>query len=395
MPIAGISKRGLAFPIIGQIRKGEKVGNKLVDLDYFRVEFADDEEKADADFRSAFGDHPKEIVAVMPFDDIAACWDYWREAYIRAGGNAGGMLIHRCDGEYIEFERNPRTKEVIISGGRDVKSGERIRCSGVVYSYQKDDKQVDVKCKQVGRLKLIIPHLARMAYVMLHTTSWYDVCEINSNLAAIKELNGGHIVGIPLRIRRKVSERNTPFGRRELSLIFIEADPVWVARKILSLQTEAMPNLLDPVDNDLPGPDWDPLPEQGGQIVEDSGCSCAPPPPHVFASPQAAITWGCDQGCFKSKEHAKNAYEKLKSAQSPSNAEEMGALWRAEVARRIEGAPEEGGRLSVEAHYIELVDRAHAADIDADYPDPGWTLDELRGRSAALAASVLNRESEQ
>lgn len=51
-----------------------------------------------------------------------------------------------------------------------------------------------------------------------------------------------------------------------------------------------------------------------------------------FASAEAAIAWGYDQGAFKAKAHAKNAYAKLKEEKQPTNAAEMAELWRAEVA---------------------------------------------------------------
>jgi hypothetical protein len=73
--------------------------------------------------------------------------------------------------------------------------------------------------------------------------------------------------------------------------------------------------------------------------------------PAAFADPQAAWDWGVSQGCFRGIEHARNAYEKLKTEQSPQNAGQMRDLWVAEVQRRVNGAehtaePEIAGALS-------------------------------------------------
>jgi hypothetical protein len=62
--------------------------------------------------------------------------------------------------------------------------------------------------------------------------------------------------------------------------------------------------------------------------------------PLTFADPQAAWDWGVSQGCFKGIEHARNAYEKLKTEQSPQNAGQMRDLWVAEVQRRTNDGPE-------------------------------------------------------
>lgn len=55
-----------------------------------------------------------------------------------------------------------------------------------------------------------------------------------------------------------------------------------------------------------------------------------------FRSPEAAIAWSIDQGAFTNKQHAKNAYNKLKDDKQPTTAEEMAELWRADVRRRID-----------------------------------------------------------
>jgi hypothetical protein len=54
-------------------------------------------------------------------------------------------------------------------------------------------------------------------------------------------VHGGRIVGIPLIVRRRPVEVNTPFGRSVKSLVFIEADSVWVKAKLEQMHLQALP----------------------------------------------------------------------------------------------------------------------------------------------------------
>ena len=77
MAIKGLTDRGLSFPQIGNIRKGDNGGKNGAprDLQYFRVEMDEREAAASAAFLSAYGPQPTEINIVLPFDDIDRCWD--------------------------------------------------------------------------------------------------------------------------------------------------------------------------------------------------------------------------------------------------------------------------------------------------------------------------------
>lgn len=57
--------------------------------------------------------------------------------------------------------------------------------------------------------------------------------------------------------------------------------------------------------------------------------------PEAFASPEAAIAWAMSVGAFEAVEHARNTYEKLRSAKKPATAKAMRDLWVADVQRRI------------------------------------------------------------
>lgn len=249
MPIKGLTDRGVAFPQIGNIRKGAKKDpNKNApgaDLPHFRVEFDERETKAIAKFNQLYPDgKPTALTVLLPFDQIERVWNPWRESYV------AGALLHRCDGEFVNYAINPQTGEVTVKNGLDA-NGQPIKCT------LQNDADKRKRCKPTGRLHVIIPELERLAYLVVHTTSIHDIGNISDQLAAIKELNGGHIVGIPLILRRRPVEISTPSGengkraRRVKYLISIEADPEWVSRKVGALKLSAMPQLIQiaaPVD---------------------------------------------------------------------------------------------------------------------------------------------------
>jgi hypothetical protein len=75
-------------------------------------------------------------------------------------------------------------------------------------------------------------------------------------------------------------------------------------------------------------------------LDEDERAAIEHTTPTSFSGPDAAISWGYEQGCFRDAVHAANAYEKLKAEQKPRTAGEMWDLWIAEVQTRLaEKAP--------------------------------------------------------
>lgn len=255
MPIHGLTDRNEGnFPQIGVIRKGAPKGQNAPgkDLAWFRVELDAKEVKAQADFETAFGKQPTEIVIVLPFNEIGRCWEAWRETYV------AGALIHRCDGQYVQYAIDPKTGERLVVNGIG-QNGQPVLCKG------KADG-----CRPTGRLHVIVPALKRLAYMVVMTTSINDIIHISEQLAALCELNIGRIAGIPLVLRRTPKKISTPSGeggkraRREKWLISIEADPEWVKKCIAHLHAIALPgNGLEALQiaapqqvAPAPGPEW-------------------------------------------------------------------------------------------------------------------------------------------
>jgi len=179
-------------------------------------------------FHDAYGDEPREINIRLPFNTVEENFDAWQEAYVQSG------LIHRCDGEYVQYEINPRTGEVLVMDGLDA-NGEQVKCDG------------STDCKPTGRLKVIVPELRRLAFMTVLTTSVWDILNISRQLEAIRYMNGGKLQKVPLVLTRRPREISTPSGkngkkaRREKWLLGVEADPDWVEAQILRLPTVEEP----------------------------------------------------------------------------------------------------------------------------------------------------------
>lgn len=282
MPIKGLTDRGLAFPVIGQIRKGSPKrkndkGQEIMgkDLTYFRVEFDEREVEAKHKFCARYGNEPTDIVIVLPFNEIDRMWEAWREAY------TAGAMIHRCDGKVIQYEMNPRTNERRVVNGIGP-NGVSVPCEGkAVYTYQdKSGRDKAIFCKPVGRLRVIVPELERLAYLTVKTTSIHDIINISEQLAALHAMNRGRLAGVPLVLRRRPVEVSTPTAsgrvRMKKWLISIEADPEWVRAQLAYMHAHALPGngsgLALPAPSQPPregGPDWDTYEGDEGEGDDD------------------------------------------------------------------------------------------------------------------------------
>lgn len=260
MPIKGLTNRGLALPEIGQIRKGGKKrknasGKEIFgeELSYFRVEFAEGEEKAAAKFRAVYGDKPNAIRILLPFNEIERTWDPWKEAY------TAGRLVARSDGEFIVYQLDNRG-DVIVQNWLD-KSGNKVpHPANNIAGYDFQNKPVEFK--NTGRLKVIVPDLERAAYLTVMTSSTHDIGNISDQLAAFKELNNGQIAGIPFILRRRPAMISTPSKdgprvRRKKFLISVEVDAAWATAKFGQLNHLALPSFTGDVNfaGELPSGD--------------------------------------------------------------------------------------------------------------------------------------------
>ena len=255
MAIKGLTDKGLSFPQIGRIRKGKMVPVKgkegvmrPVDLDYFKVDFADDPEgeRLAAKFTEVYGAEPKSINIFLPFNEIDQMWDGFLEAYTasrllaRSDGPTveGGVVLYRCDG---------KTGEALVLNGENLETG-KIETHPADNIAGHDYNGKPVEYSPIGRLKVIVPDLKEAAYLLFTTGSWNDIRFISQQLAGLKELNNDVIKGVPLKLIRSDHEVMAPIKGKKTrvtkSLISIKADPDWVAARLEEDKRLAFPDRI-------------------------------------------------------------------------------------------------------------------------------------------------------
>jgi hypothetical protein len=222
MPIIGLTDRGPSFPRIGELRKGgEKpaTGNKPgADLKHFR--FTSQHADVIGMFAAAYGNAPTAVNCYLPFQTASENFEAWIEEW------GAGSLKWRGDGKNLVIWQTPDGK----------------------YS-QEPKPQPANGGKQVGRLKIIIPELKRLAYVIALTTGINDIMSMSATLEAYEAMRGD-LRGIPFilsRVPRMVSTPGTDGkrARREKWLWHLEAQPVWVQAQLSVMQRAALPTVIE------------------------------------------------------------------------------------------------------------------------------------------------------
>lgn len=276
MPIAGMTNRGLAFPQIGVIKKGSpkekrsKDGREYEiqgkDLKHFRVEFDAAEERIKQIFENTYGKEPTQMRVTFPFNEIDRVWDAWLEAY------TANRLIARSDGERIIYWRDGKEKLVkdgIAQVTREMKIWKKVdglHTEPLVVSLHEGEptpyienmvfhrtEKTLVEAKPVGRLRVVLPELKRLGYLVLQTTSINDIIAIggpeSGELGAIKMLCDNlnlPLAGVPMILRRKpkdiaYTDKNGKSAKMTRWLVHIEADPIYVESVLERMQKLAMP----------------------------------------------------------------------------------------------------------------------------------------------------------
>jgi hypothetical protein len=215
MPIKRLMQQTAAFPRIGKLRKGATKPNDKQpgkDLEHFR--FDSDDPYAVERFEAAYGKEPRQINIYLPYETVEENFQTWQESYV-----AGG-LKHRCDGETCVIWQKPD----------GTYSQEPTPCPG--------------GCKEVGRLSVIIPELARLAYVTVETHSINDILHLTNNLQAALALRGS-LAGIPFVLSRRPQEISTPGkdgkrARYTKYMLFLEPHPDWVRVQLATMRHNAL-----------------------------------------------------------------------------------------------------------------------------------------------------------
>jgi len=280
----GNVRQSIAFPTVAYIRKGtpkrimkNKEGKEYLAMgkdlkNKFRIEFlagtdfkrdngrpsiqeiwhslhAKDYVNYGDKFATTHGYEVDHIRAMIPTAKVMDGWEWSNKTY-----NGSGMLVASADGEKYITKKNPLTMETIVKNGEPYTKFEY----GDAVTYKNEQgKEVSLKLKSSGKLKLFIPEMGEFVSFELRTTSYIDSLNIEQNLRAIQQIadaiNGGMAGGIPLDIYR--IEVETPYfldGKSHKGkqwFIQIKANSDWANSAISRLNSYAMgvPALQSPI----------------------------------------------------------------------------------------------------------------------------------------------------
>ena len=283
MPIKSLTTRQARFPLLGKIRKGgEKKENPkrpgtLIsgdDLEYFRID--SDIQGINEKFTAIYGKEPKQLDCLLPFpytDQVFPCWmEEW--------GATG--LVSRCDEE----------RQVIYQ-----QAGKMIATNPIPCKRQQnlDGSYQGCKCKQVGRLQIVLPKLGELGYFEVETHSKWDIVGITEQLLAI-ETSAGSLIGIPFLLERGSRELSYPLpdgkrGRKTFSLLSIRVHPNSASQVLQIIETKAFQQFtgnVEPVKTLTPA-------SMGSVKMFNSSQSL------LEDRKQAGIAWAVSQNLPKSK----------------------------------------------------------------------------------------------
>jgi len=236
MPIKSLTTRQARFPLLGKIRKGgekkenpKKPGTLISgdDLEYFRID--SDIQGISEKFTAIYGKEPKQLDCLLPFpytDQVFPCWmEQWSDKDLKTSG-----LMIRCDEE----------KQVIYQ-----QAGKMIATNPIPCKRQQnpDGSYSGCKCKQVGRLQIVLPKLGELGYFEVETHSKWDIIGLTEQLLAI-ETSAGSLIGIPFLLERGLRELSYPLPdgtrkRKTFSLLSIRVHPSRASQVLEIIETKA------------------------------------------------------------------------------------------------------------------------------------------------------------
>jgi hypothetical protein len=309
MPIKSLTTRQARFPLLGKIRKGgEKKENPkrpgtLIsgdDLEYFRID--SDIQGINEKFTAIYGKEPKQLDCLLPFpytDQVFPCWmEDW--------GATG--LVSRCDEE----------KQHIYQ-----QAGKMIATNPIPCKRQQnpDGSYLGCKCKQVGRLQVVLPKLGELGYFEVETHSKWDIIGLTEQLLAI-ETSAGSLIGIPFLLERGSRELSYPLsdgkrGRKTFSLLSIRVHPNSASQVLQIIKTKAFQQFTGNVE-----PVRTLSPASTGSVKMFNPLQSLPED-----RKQAGITWAVNQGLPQP--------EALQIAQQATSEKELADLLKKAIDARL------------------------------------------------------------
>ena len=199
----------------------------ILNVEYFRID--SDIQGINEKFTAIYGKEPKQLDCLLPFhhtDQVFPCWmEQWSDKDLKTSG-----LMIRCDGE----------KQVIYQQAGKMISTNPIPCKR---QPTLDGSCLGCKCKQVGRLQIVLPKLGELGYFEVETHSIWDIIGLTEQLLAI-ETSAGSLIGIPFLLERGLRELSYPLpdgkrGRKAFSLLSIRVHPSRASQVLEIIETKA------------------------------------------------------------------------------------------------------------------------------------------------------------
>lgn len=206
----------------GQLRKS-KSGTSFQapqKLDHFKVtgleRGPDNNLLVDLELHKVIGKNPRELDIVFPYNELdlnfVTFFAWYSSRTVRCKGN--GQVAFRLDensGEYKQIECNP----------------EKCPMHSPPPPRNKKEKPTSAVCKPNGILSVILMKAPRIGGVYkFRTTSYNTVRNVRSSLMMIRQLTGGTLAGIPLKLTLKPQTVN-PKGMQG-SIVVYTVSVEWV-----------------------------------------------------------------------------------------------------------------------------------------------------------------------
>ncbi len=243
MPIENLSGI-MRMPRIGKIRLGEmtpsnKEGGSPYPkaLDYFRVEEdggITSKEAAEA-FRKVYGDEPRTLDIMFPSNEPEKFFPQFYAAYAKKKGKicqGDGKIAKRWIGE---------GKERYL---------EEIECLGE----KGCDWYAANKCRRLATLQLILPKVPGLGVWHISTTSRNSIIGVNSGISLIRQLTGGRVSFIPLKLRLREVEVPGPDGfLKKIHVLDLANEDICFADIMQAMNAPPIQALLpDPLEDPRP-----------------------------------------------------------------------------------------------------------------------------------------------
>lgn len=264
-------KQQIAFPVVANIRKGGPKGERRPGRDLeqkFRVVFEPGMEAYQKRFLEVYRTlTPTMINAMLPFNDLSACYEISNEAY------KAGMLVFKAVNGQILVHRDPEDGKYLVRDGQAQIEGATTEYDpydfrSLTYIGQ-DGRQVRLPIKTQTRVKLFIPEMEDFVWFQLKSNSYYDSLNIENNIAAVQMVanaaTGGRVAGVRINVFRAQQSIlwNSDNGPRRIQkwLLNIKIDPSWV-KKMAVRMSETTLGAGTEVQAQLTAPESAPDPEQ-------------------------------------------------------------------------------------------------------------------------------------